>query len=63
MAAVARELVAGDLLNSSHPLHGALCSWQAKRHPGDKPIPLTRRQARKFLAQYPNFRNRVAQAA
>ena len=47
-------MLAKDLLNSSHPLHNLFL-----RFLGDKPP--TRRQARRFLAKFPQYK--VAKAA
>jgi len=52
-----RPLGPADILATDHPLHGALVGWlQAKSAKLENPLPLTRRQARKFLAAHPAYR-------
>jgi hypothetical protein len=59
-----KELVAADLLNSKHPLNGAFSKWVKQRNEATgNNTPPSKRQARKFLAKFPNFRNRVSVAA
>jgi hypothetical protein len=43
-------MVARDLLNPDHPLHNTFITWLNGKEP-------TLRQARKFLAQFPRYRN------
>ena len=47
-----KPLVAADLLKTDHPLHQPLVSWMADK--GKELV--TRRQARKFLAEFPHYR-------
>lgn len=42
-------MVARDLLNSKHPLHVTFVKWLGDKAP-------TLRQARKFLAKFPQYR-------
>lgn len=59
-----KPLVAGDLLNSKHPLHGSFSHWLAKKNERlGTDSPATKRQARKFLSQFPKYRARIATAA
>lgn len=52
-----RPLGPADILNTDHPLHGAFVGWlQAKSAKLEEPLPLTKRQARKFLAAHPCYR-------
>ena len=67
------NLTAADILVGSHPLHNSLCKWvqdRAALHgvkgradvlpntPG--PLLLTKRKARRFLTQYPQYRQNAA---
>ena len=70
-----KGLVAADLLKSSHPLHPAVGKWVKKRaaeqgvqgDPATSSTPgvlqLTRRKARRFLNQFPQYRKGAANAA
>jgi len=54
-----RLLGPADILASDHPLHGAMVGWlQAKsRKLGlDNALPVTKRQARRFLQAHPQYR-------
>lgn len=42
-------MVAADLLSATHPLHKSFIAWLKGKEP-------TKRQARRFLAQFPRFR-------
>lgn len=44
-----RQLQASDLLNIGHPLHEAFVKFCGDNEP-------TKRQARKFLSKYPQYR-------
>jgi len=48
-AAPARPLYAADLLEEEHPLHKAFIAFLGGKEP-------TKRQARAFLAKYPQYR-------
>jgi hypothetical protein len=62
--AAPKPLVAADVLNAKHPLSGPFTAWlAAKNKKLGTDSPATKRQARKFLAQYPKYRARVATAA
>ena len=65
---------AAELLKTDHPLHRAFKSWVKKRaalhgggepdtHAKPGPLELTRRKARRFLSQYPQYRQGVTEAA
>lgn len=46
-----KELFAADILKSDHPLNKSFVSWLEKRHAQP-----TKRKAREFLAEYPQYR-------
>jgi hypothetical protein len=49
------ELKASDLLKSDHPLHQAFTNWVRAKNGS-----ATKRQARKFLQEFPKYRERSA---
>jgi hypothetical protein len=49
--AASKPLAASDLLKPNHPLRGAFQAWCVKNS-----VEETRRQAAKFLASYPTYR-------
>ena len=52
-----RPLGPADIIAAGHPLRGPLVAWLlAKGQKLGQDLPLTKRQARKFLAAYPQYR-------
>lgn len=52
-----RPLGPADIIAANHPLRGPLVAWlQAKGQKLGQDLPVTKRQARKFLAAYPQYR-------
>jgi hypothetical protein len=43
------QLIAADILDKEHPIHAHFVKWLAGKEP-------TKRQARKFLQQFPQYR-------
>lgn len=70
-----KTLVAADLLKADHPLRPAFGKWIKKRaallglqgepdtHNLPGPLQLTRRKARRFLTQFPQYRKGIVNAA
>lgn len=59
-----RPLGPADIMAADHPLRGALVAWlQAKGQKLGVELPLTKRQARKFLQQHKQFRSIQVEAA
>lgn len=51
---MATILTPAQLLNPQHPVHGSFVAWVIRKHPTTQN--LTKRQARKFLQQFPTLR-------
>lgn len=54
-----RPLGPADMVEPSHPLHGAFVAWLQRKSRElklDNPLPVTKRQARKFLAAHSQYR-------
>ena len=60
----ADQFKAADIMAESHPLHRSFKAWCERRnaqHGGG--AELTKRKARKYLAQFPQYRRSLATAA